>query len=282
VPTNVDRRYANKEAIDCAYTLAGDFLRLLDSLATDDDVWRTMDMSGYGRGCGTSVRDDYEALRRLNCDLKKSFLAIEENLSFAYVALLPHYGKSKRLLRLELEDVFIRVEWWVCDGTRLGGFPDGREWAALFLNDEYPYVRRYPITNEESVELWSKYDLEYSRLLRDLASLPVSEGIEIGEAGKQAGKGAENGDGLPSAALGALIDAGLGSVLNEARKLPAVDRHSRTMMEMLAQDASKYDWTLDDWRGPLKASKKTIQATDAWKHILQWREDKKQQRPRAE
>lgn len=143
-----------------------------------------------------------------------------------------------------------------------------------FLEDNDPFSHDRYVASFENAR-WLR-----SKLLRDLPLM--REVMGIGEAGKQAVETVENGDGLPSAALGALIGAGLGSVLNEARKLPAVDRHSRTMMETLAKDASKYDWTLDDWVVHLKASKKTINATPAWDHIQQWREDKKQQRPRAE
>jgi len=83
---------------------------------------------------------------------------------------------------------------------------------------------------------------------------------------------------LPEAALKAIVDGGMAGVLNEAGKLPAAQRHSRTMMEMLAKDARYYWWSAEDWVVHLKSSKPTILETDAWDHIKRWREENKRER----
>jgi hypothetical protein len=81
---------------------------------------------------------------------------------------------------------------------------------------------------------------------------------------------------LPDAALKAIVAGGMAGVLTEAAKLPAVERHSQTMMEML-KDKRYYAWVLEDWVVHLGASKKTIQRTPAWGHIMAWREENKRE-----
>jgi hypothetical protein len=76
---------------------------------------------------------------------------------------------------------------------------------------------------------------------------------------------------LPEAALKAVIDGGLASVMNQAIKVPAKQRHSETIMRMLKSDARYYEWSLDEWASHLGASKKTIQDTEGWRSIMQCR-----------
>jgi hypothetical protein len=83
---------------------------------------------------------------------------------------------------------------------------------------------------------------------------------------------------LPETALKAIVAGGLAGVLNEAGKVPAAQRHSRAMMEMLANDTRYYWWSAEDWVVHLKSSKPTILATDAWDHIKRWREENKRER----
>jgi hypothetical protein len=82
---------------------------------------------------------------------------------------------------------------------------------------------------------------------------------------------------LPEAALKAIVDGGMAGLLNEAGKLPAAQRYSKTMMEML-KDSCYYAWTVEDWVTHLGAGKKTVLETDAWDHIKRWREENKRER----
>lgn len=88
----------------------------------------------------------------------------------------------------------------------------------------------------------------------------------------------EDGDGIPGLALQAVIDGGDAGLINQAIKVPAAERYSVTMMNMLAEDRKYYEWGLADWMIFFQAAKKTIQSTDAWRHIMAYREQEKQNR----
>jgi len=83
---------------------------------------------------------------------------------------------------------------------------------------------------------------------------------------------------LPDAALKAIVAGGMAGVLNEAGKLPAAERYSKTMMEMFEQDSRYLEWTLEQWEVHLGGSKKTIQGCDAWKYRMARREGNKRER----
>jgi hypothetical protein len=89
---------------------------------------------------------------------------------------------------------------------------------------------------------------------------------------------ADDGDELPRLALKAVIDGGDPGLISQAIKVPAKQRYSMTMMSMLREDRSYYEWSLEEWANHLGASKPTIQSTDAWREIMKHREQNKQDR----
>lgn len=75
-----------------------------------------------------------------------------------------------------------------------------------------------------------------------------------------------------AASLSAVIEGGLGSVLNMAANAKATDRASGIIRDRLAKDQTLYDWTAKDWADDLGMSNKTILKCDAWKYtIMGWR-----------
>jgi hypothetical protein len=88
----------------------------------------------------------------------------------------------------------------------------------------------------------------------------------------------QDGDGIPLLALKALVDGGGPGLISQAMKVPAKARYSTTMMKMLDGDPKYFDWSLEDWVSYLKASKRTIAGTDAWRRIMRYREGNKQDR----
>jgi len=97
-------------------------------------------------------------------------------------------------------------------------------------------------------------------------------------ADNQADDGNQTKTALSEAALKAVIDGGLASVMSQANRIPAKQRHSETIVSMLKSDARYYEWSLDEWASYLKGSKKTIRDTEGWRRIMQYRAKSKQDR----
>lgn len=89
---------------------------------------------------------------------------------------------------------------------------------------------------------------------------------------------ADGGDAIPQLALKGIVDGGDSALINQALKLPAKQRYTATMRKMLDEDRSYYEWSLSEWANHLGASKPTIQSTDAWREIMEYREQNKQDR----
>jgi hypothetical protein len=100
------------------------------------------------------------------------------------------------------------------------------------------------------------------------------------------------GDACQQAALGALIESGLSSVVSAAANAPIRERVSAAMMEMLPTNKPEcYSWSAEKWIIKLglmgiNCSKQTIVGNrkngiapcDAWTEIMNWRASNKQKR----
>lgn len=139
-----------------------------------------------------------------------------------------------------------------------------------------PVIAVDPDIAGDSDKLWSLHKFEVlDRCARGCEML-----IEIIENELKPEKPAiaDDGDEIPALALKAVVDGGDSALINQALKVPAKQRYTATMRKMLVEDRRYYEWSLYDWANHLGASKKTIQNTDAWREIMEYREQNKQDR----
>jgi hypothetical protein len=108
---------------------------------------------------------------------------------------------------------------------------------------------------------------------REMATIQAPQ-----QADNKADDGNQTKTALSEAALKAVIDGGLASVMSQAIGVRAKQRHSETIVSMLKSDARYYEWSLDEWASYLGAAKKTIRDTEAWRRIMEYREQNKQDR----
>jgi hypothetical protein len=146
------------------------------------------------------------------------------------------------------------------------GFVQSKHWPTI--------TRRFPELNEFNAYLIHQYQL-YPDGSHPLHGVPTQAPQR---ADNQADDGNQTKTALSEAALKAVIDGGLASVMSQANRIPAKQRHSETIVSMLKSDARYYEWSLDEWASYLKASKKTIRDTEGWRRIMQYRAKSKQDR----
>ncbi len=146
---------------------------------------------------------------------------------------------------------FVQSEHWPTIVSRFPEFAEASEYL-IYLNVLYP-DGSHPLHNRPSI-----------KFPQTASNVTNTDG--------------EDDEGIPRLALQAVIDGGDAGLINQAIKVPAAERYSVTMMNMLAEDRKYYEWGLNDWATHLKAAKKTIQSTDAWRHIMAYREQEKQNR----
>lgn len=92
---------------------------------------------------------------------------------------------------------------------------------------------------------------------------------------KSAIKG-EVGADLSTKALEAIVAGGFGGVVQAAASVPAKDRYTQVMRNMLKGDVKYYEWIAQDWVDCLGASKPTIIGCDGWREIMERKETQKQ------
>lgn len=139
-----------------------------------------------------------------------------------------------------------------------------------------PVIPVDPDIASDSGKLWSLHKFE----LLDRCARGCEMLIKIieNELTPEKSAIADDSDEIPALALKAVIDGGDSAVINQALKVPAKQRYTATMRKMLVEDRRYYAWSLDDWANHLMASKPTIQKTDAWREIMEYREQNKQDR----
>lgn len=77
-------------------------------------------------------------------------------------------------------------------------------------------------------------------------------------------------------ALAHIVAGDLAGVLHAAGSLRSVDKITQVMRTMCANDNKYYEWTVDMWCLQLKAAKKTVIESKAWKEIMAWRTARKE------
>lgn len=206
---NSIRRYANKEEIDQAFEVARELLMSLRSppLLIFHEV--ALKLTGMRhKSIAELVQDFNNWNKRIQeqFDLWSDVVSVLAwNELFAHSELDSDAQSFSHRLRVTVCLVHNWIENLESVLRSIGG-KDISELQLCELNRESTEklreaLRRYPLrlgNTSKFNELDKPLEKMHSRLLRDLHLLPVSKGID--EAGKQAGKGAENGDGLPTAA----------------------------------------------------------------------------------